>query len=491
MPFGFEIEPGDEWAFVESCTSAPGSPIASLVTCSEFDTLGRVTRIQMNSPVRAAFLAGLLILTVRGGRANWPQFRGPNASGRDDSAPCVTQWNMGSGQNVRWSAPIPGLAHSSPILWDDRIYVVTAVGQEKADLKVGLYGDIESANDQGEHQWRLLALDRPTGRIIWNQLGHQAVPRVKRHPKASHANSTPATDGDRVVAIFGSEGLFCFDKKGALVWTNDLGPMDSGYFRAVAAQWGFASSPIIHEGKVIVQCDVQTNSFLAAFNLKDGKELWRAPRTDVPSWSSPAIARHAGRTSILVNGWHHIGGYDFGSGREIWKLDGGGDIPVPTPLVAGQLAYFTSAHGNSRPIRAIHLDAMGDITPANVGDTNAAIVWAHPRNGNYMQTPILIGKYLYGCFDNGVLTCFNAETGVIAYSERLGSGTEGFTASPVSDGRHLYISSEIGNVYAIPANGKFSITATNSLGETCMATPAIAHGALYFRTRDHLLAVGK
>jgi outer membrane protein assembly factor BamB len=438
------------------------------------------------------FLSCLLFLLIADSLGvDWPQFRGPNASGVDASRAAVTNWNVSAGENVRWKTPIPGLAHSSPILWGDRIYVVTAVGPRKAELKVGLYGDIGAADDNGEHQWRLLALDRAAGRIIWDQLGHKAIPRVKRHTKASHANSTPATDGDRIVAIFGSEGLFCFDKNGAPLWKKDLGPMDSGFFRSVTAQWGFASSPIIYQGKVIVQCDVQTNSFLAAFDLKDGKELWRTQRKDVPTWSTPTIARQSGRTLILVNGWHHIGGYDFESGKEIWKLNGGGDIPVPTPIVGDEFAYFTSAHGNSRPMRGIRLDAAGDITPVNVGDTNAAIVWAHPRNGNYMQTPILIGENLYGCADNGVLTCFNAKTGTIAYSQRLGAGNEGFTASPVSDGQHLFISSEGGNVYAIPAKDKFSVKAISSLGETCMATPALSEGTLYFRTRDHLIAIGK
>lgn len=403
----------------------------------------------------------------------------------------MTNWNIAEKTNLRWKTPIPGLAHSAPIIWEDRVYLVTAVGSGKADLKVGLYGDIDSANDQSEHQWRLIALDRGSGKIIWDQLGHKAVPRVKRHTKASHANSTPATNGDRIVAIFGSEGLFCFDRDGKLVWKKDLGPMDSGYFRSVTAQWGFASSPIIHNGRVIVQCDVQTNSFLAAFDLRDGNELWRTPRTDVPTWSTPAIARADGKNLILVNGWHHIGGYDFGSGKEVWKLDGGGDIPVPTPIVADGLAYFTSAHGSARPMRAIRLDAKGDITPGSVGETNAAIAWVHPRSGNYMQTPILVGKFLFGCFDNGVLTCFDAKTGAISFSERLGTGNEGFTASPVSDGKHLFIPSENGNVYVVPTDGKFSVTAKLPLNETCMASPALVNGVLYFRTREHLVAIGK
>jgi len=293
------------------------------------------------------------------------------------------------------------------------------------------------------------------------------------------------------VALFGSEGLFCFDLDGQLLWKKDLGPMDSGYYQVPSAQWGFASSPVIHDGKVVVLCDVQTNSFLAAFDLTDGKELWRAPRKDVPTWGTPTVAKVGEQTQILVNGWHHNGAYDFATGTEVWKLNGGGDIPVPTPVVVGGLAYFTSGHGKFRPMQAIRLDARGDITPSEVGATNATIAWSHARQGNYMQTPIVVGGRVYGCLDNGVLTCFDAKTGSISYSERLGSGSEGFTASPVSDGRHLFFASEVGNVFVVPADGRFSVVATNKLGETCMASPAISDGTLFFRTRERLTAIGK
>ena len=357
-------------------------------------------------------------------------------------------------------------------------------------MKVGLYGDIDSANDQDSHQWRLVALDKASGKVIWDKLGHEAIPRVKRHTKASHCNSTPATDGRRIVTFFGSEGLFCFDMDGNLAWKKDLGPMDSGYYQVPSAQWGFSASPVIHEGKVVVLCDAQTNSFLAVFALDDGKELWRTPRKDVPTWSTPAIAKTGNATHILVNGWHHSGAYDFATGKEIWKLDGGGVIPVPTPVVAHGFAYFTNGHGRYRPMRAIRLEATGDITPADPGTTNAAIAWAHKRQGTYMQTPIVVGNHVYGCLDNGVLTCFSARTGAIRYNERLGNGAEGFTASPVSNGRHLYIANEVGNVYVVPVSEKFSVIATTQLNETCMASPAISENTLFFRTRSKLIAVG-
>jgi outer membrane protein assembly factor BamB len=435
--------------------------------------------------------ASLFAITQLACAANWPQYRGPNASGLDDSSPLPTTWNVTTGENIRWQTPIPGLAHAAPIVWGDRVYVATAVqAGGNSDLKVGLYGNIDSVKEQEPNQWRLLALDKATGRILWNTLGHEGVPKVARHTKATHCNSTPATDGRHIVAIFGSEGLFCFDTSGKLLWKKDLGPMDSGYFSVPTAQWGFASSPIIHEGKVIVLCDVQKDSFLAAFDIADGKEVWRTARTDVPTWSTPTIVTSAGRTQIAVNGWHHTGGYDFATGRELWKLDGGGDIPVPTPISGHGLIYFTSAHGRMRPMRAIRANASGDITPDASGAMNAAIVWNHDRMGNYMQTPILVGSLLYGCSDVGLLTCFDAKTGKVHYSERFSKTSEGYTASPVSDGRHLYITSELGNVVVIPATEKFAVVASNKLDETCLSTPAISDGALFFRARSKLVAVG-
>ncbi len=444
----------------------------------------------------ASFLlvaAATAVSAPRALAANWPQYRGPAASGLDLSVALPTKWSAATGENIRWQTPIPGLSHASPIVWGDRVYVATAVADgAKSELKVGLYGDIGSAPDSGKNQWRLLALDRTSGKILWNVLGHEAAPRVARHTKATHCNSTPATDGRHIVAIFGSEGLFCFNAAdGALLWKKDLGPMDSGYFQIPTAQWGFASSPIIHDGKVVVQVDVQKDSFLAVFEVATGKELWRTARKDVPTWGTPTVVTAAGRTQIAVNGWHHAGGYDFATGRELWKYDGGGDIPVPTPIASGDLIFFTSAHGRSRPMRAIRADATGDLTPDDSGALKPGVAWNQDRKGSYMQTPLVVGDLLFGCTDVGLLTCFDAKTGEIRFSERLSKTSEGYTSSPVSDGRHLYFTSELGNVFVVPVGPAFSVLASNPLGETCLSTPAISAGTLFFRTRDKLIAVAQ
>jgi outer membrane protein assembly factor BamB len=401
--------------------------------------------------------------------AEWSQFRGPNASGLDTAKPLPVNWNVEKGENVLWQSPIPGLAHASPIVHGNRIYVATAISAKDDELKIGLYGDIAAVKDEGSCQWRLLAIERTSGKILWNVLGHEAVPRVKRHTKASHCNSTPATDGRRIVEIFGSEGLFCFDMDGKLLWKKDLGPMDSGFFVVPTAQWGFARSPIINDGKVIVLCDVQTNSFIAAYDITTGDEVWRTARKEVPTWGCPAVIQTEGRKQIVVNGWHHSGGYDFATGRELWWLKGGGDIPVPTPIFANGLIYLTSAHGNLRPMRAIRPDASGDITAPSADGTNAAIAWVHPRQGSYMQTPIAVNNRVYGCTDNGVVTCFDGVSGNIIYSERLKGPAQGYTASPVSDGKHLYFSGETGKIMVVPVGDQFSTLATNDVGEICMA----------------------
>ena len=225
---------------------------------------------------------------------------------------------------------------------------------------------------------------------------------------------------------------------------------------------------------MIVLCDVLTNSFLAAFELADGKEVWRTARKDVPTWSTPTVVETPGRKQIAVNGWHYSGGYDLATGQNLWHLEGGGDIPVPTPVFAHGLIYLTSAHGRYAPMRAVRPEAAGDIMPDDPGQTNSAIVWAHAKRGNYMQTPIVVGDLLFGCTDAGAVTCFDAATGTVKYSQRLSAGGQGFTASPVSDGRHVYFTSEQGVVFVLPVADQYSVAGTNELHETCLATPAIS-----------------
>jgi outer membrane protein assembly factor BamB len=422
----------------------------------------------------------------------WPQFRGPNGGGVAVGASPPVSWDLASGENVAWSVSIPGLAHASPVVWGDRVYIATVVSDdEDPELRVGLYGDIEPVEGDGVHRWVVMALDKSSGDVVWTKTAYEGVPEVKRHPKATHANSSPATDGEHVVVFFGSEGLYCYDTDGALLWSKDFGLLDSGFFMVKSAQWGFASSPIIHDGAVIVQADVQGDSFLAAFDVKSGEELWRTVRDDVPTWGTPTIYQGGDTTRIAVNGWHHIGGYDFATGEEVWKLEGGGDIPVPTPVFADGLIFIHNAHGRMSPIYAIRADATGDISLAEDASSNEGIAWSINKGGAYMVTGLVYGDYFYNCRGNGRLTCFDAKTGEEMYEERLGSTGTAFSASPVAANGHLYFPSEGGEVFVVKAGPAFELVSTNAMGEICMASPAISGNRLFVRTQRRLVAIGK
>lgn len=433
---------------------------------------------------------GVSPLPARAADTGWPGFRGPNASGIAEGFPLPERWNVERGEGLRWRTPLPGLGHSSPIVWGDRLYLLTAIsGRDNPELRAGLYGDIAPVQDDSEHRWLLLALETRTGRVAWQREIHRGVPRIRRHPKATHANSTLATDGRRLVAFLGSEGLWCWDMSGRLRWRKDLGLVDSGYFAVPTAQWGSASSPVLWEDRVFVQCDRQQHSFVAAYNAADGRELWRTPREEVPTWSTPAVAGRGRDAQVILNGYRHIGGYDAHTGAELWKLRGGGDIPVPTPVVWRDLVLLTSAHGQYSPIYAVKLGARGDITPATPGRPSAGLAWSQAREGAYMPTPLVYRDHLYVLRDQGVLGCYEAATGRRLYQERLGAGPNAHTASPVAGDGKLYCTGEEGNVTVVRAGPRCEVLATNPLGALTLATPAIARGDLYFRTRDAVLAV--
>ncbi len=395
------------------------------------------------------------------------------------------------GRGVQWKTPVSGLGHSSPVIWGRQLCVTTArSGKADAGLRLGLYGDIASVTDDTEHTWLLTCMDKRDGTVLFEKTIHTGVPVIKRHTKATHANSTLATDGTHLIAMLGSEGVYAYDMQGTLKWKKDLGVLDSGYFVVPAAQWGFASSPVIHEGRIIIQADVQKNSFLAAFDVATGREIWRTARQDVPTWSTPTIHIVGGRTQIVVNGWRHMGAYDFETGAEIWKLKSvGGDIPVPVPVVGHGFVYLTSAHGPGAPVFAIREAAAGDISLAADQTSNTHVAWSSPRDGAYMISPVLYQGLLYVSKNNGVFNVFDARTGDRIYQQRLGDGTTGFTASLVAADGKVYFTSEDGDVYVVKAGREYELLAKNPLGDYAMATPAISEGTLYFRTGKSVVAI--
>lgn len=438
---------------------------------------------------------GLLTVTLcsassayEGSGDDWPSFRGMNARGVAQGYETVTTWNVGTDENILWKTPIPGLAHSSPVIAGDLLFVTTAE-KEGGDalLKVGLYGNVTPVDDESVHKFKVLCLNKHTGEIVWERLAIEAIPKIKRHPKGSHAASSPATNGEYVVAFFGSEGLYCYDMQGNLKWSKDFGVLKSSWYEMKDAEWGFGSSPIIHDDLVIVQCDVLGDSFLAALDVKTGKEVWRTTRTDMPTWSTPTIDVREGRSQVICNGWKHIGGYDLRTGKELWKLAGGGDIPVPTPIVAHDLIYITNAHGRMAPIIAIDAMAEGEL---KMTDEDEHIAWMYEKRGNYMQTPLVYEDLIFFCNDAGIVTCYDAKTGEEYFRARLGGGGSGFTASPVAADGKLYYTSEYGEIYVVKADRKFEILAINDMKIECMATPAISEGVIFWRTRNEIVAVG-
>jgi outer membrane protein assembly factor BamB len=423
---------------------------------------------------------------------DWPQFRGIAAAGSAEGFSLPTTWNAATNTNIAWKTPIPGLGLSSPVVWGNDVFISTSIsGKADANLKVGLYGDIASVQDDTPHEWRVYALDKKTGKIKWQQTATRGVPTIKRHTKSSHANSTLATDGERIVAFFGSEGLYAFDMKGQPLWKKDLGVLDAGFYMVPGAQWETGSSPVLHDGMVIVQADVQKGSFLAMFDAKDGREVWRVPRGDVPTWSTPTIHRVNGQTQILVNGMRHVGAYDFKTGKEVWKLSGGGDIPVPTPVVSDGLVYITNAHGPQSPVYAIKETATGDISLKDPAVSNEGVVWTAPRSGGYMCTPLVYRGLVYIVRYNGVLNVFDAKTGEKKYEARLAGATSAFTASPVANDGKVYIASEDGQVFVLAAGPTYQVVALNEMSMPILATPAISEGRLLLRTQGELMAIGK
>jgi outer membrane protein assembly factor BamB len=421
---------------------------------------------------------------------HWPSFRGANASGVADEKPTVAKWNAATGENILWKTPIPGMSVSSPIIWGDRVFVSTAVSSDpKAGIRPGLYGDVEPLDDTSKHQWRLLALDKKTGKVMWDRLAYEGIPKTKRHPKSSQASPTPVTDGRRVIVSFGSEGLHAYDFDGKLLWKRDLGVLNSGWFYDPDYEWGLGSSPIIWKNLVIVQCDIQKNSFIAAFDVASGKPVWRTERDEIPSWSTPTIYEAAGRAELVTQATGFTRGYDPATGKELWRLSGNSEIAIPTPVNGPGVIIVTNGYRGVQPIVAIKPGASGDITLKGEETKSDAIAWSMKRGGPYIPTPVIYRDHLYVCQTNGIVATYDVKTGQRVYQERLGAGGS-FSASPVAADGKVYFTSEEGDVFVVKAGPTYELLATNAVGEILMASPAISDGVLFFRGVKHVYAVG-
>jgi len=418
----------------------------------------------------------------------WPSFRGPQACGYLVNSNPPAEWDIESRKGIKWETPVPGLAHSCPVIWDNLLFVTTATTNKNDEsLKLGLYGDIDEANDNKVHEFKVYCLDKNSGKIIWEKVAHKGIPKSKRHTKSTQANCTPATDGKYLIVHFGSEGLYCYDLHGKLIWQKDMGILNPGPYTDPGIEWGYASSPVIYKDKIIIQCDIPGKPFITALDLSTGKELWRTSREgEVSTWCTPTVYSRDGRTQVIANGYNQICGYEIENGKQIWRLSKGGDAPAPTPVIANDLIYLNSAHGPISPIFVVKPDAKGDITLEGESTKNQYIVWSIKRGGAYMQTPLIYEGLLYNLQINGLLTCFDALTGEVKYKENF---KEAFSASAIAADGKVYFTSEKGNVYVVKAGPEYKLIARNSMKDNCMATPAISGNALFFRTQHYIIAI--
>jgi outer membrane protein assembly factor BamB len=421
------------------------------------------------------------------GAADWPQFRGPAGSGVDDSANPPVRWDAAG---IKWKTPIEGLAVSSPIISGNTVFLTTAIsGDPKAALRIGLYGDVDPVPDVTPHIWKVLAFDKQTGKLTWEQTAARGVPRTKRHPKSSQASCTPATNGKIVVAYFGSEGLFAYSAAdGKLIWKKDLGLQNAGWFFDPDYEWGAASSPIIYKDSVIVQCDRQRDSFVAAFALADGKELWRTGRDELPTWGTPTIVPGKDRIELVTNGTKAIRGYDPDTGKQLWTLSPNSEVVCTTPVFGHGLIFVTAGYPPVRPVYAIRQGSSGDLTLPQGKSSSDAIAWSNSTAGVYLPSPLLYGEHLYTVNNNGVLTVYDAKTGTRAYQQRVGEGGS-FTAAPVAAAGRIYIANEEGDVYCIKAGTQYELLGKSSLGEKVLATPALSGNLMVIRSDRHLFGI--
>ena len=431
--------------------------------------------------------------TPKGTPRPWPAFRGSNASGIADGQGAPVAWNPSTGENIAWKTPIPGFANSAPIIWGDWVFVTSAISSAgDTTFRIGQYGDTRPVEDLSVHSWRLYSLNRRTGEIRWERLVYEGVPETKRHQKASQANSTPATDGRHVVAVFGAIGrVVCYDVDGNLLWEVNVGALHSGWFYDPDFQWGHSSSPIIYDDLVIVQADTPYDSFLLALDVETGAEVWRSARDEeISTFATPTIYVGSSGDELITNGTT-IRAYDPATGELLWFLGPNSEIPIAAPVVSDGLIYLTAGYPPIRPIYVVQPGHRGDLSLPDGSDTSDAVVWSRDRGGTYIPTPLAYRGYFYTNANNGRLTCYDAKTGEIVYRRRIGGVGASYSASPIAADGRLYFSSEDGDIYVVRAGPDYELLAKNEMGEIIMANPAVSDGVLVVRTLNHVYGISE
>lgn len=414
---------------------------------------------------------------------NWPRFRGPDGSGvAADHAALPSSWS--TSENVAWVKDIPGWGWASPVVWGNKVFVSTVVSDGEArEPNKGLYlGEGVREPSQGVHHWLVLCFDLQTGAELWRHEAHRGQPKVPRHPKSTYAAETPTTDGERLYVLFGDVGLVCYELTGELLWEHAIEP------KKTFMDYGAAASPVVHEEQVFVVYDNMEGSWIAAFDTKTGAQNWCKPRDEQRSWATPLVWENKLRTEIVVPGLNRNRSYSL-TGELLWEFDGQmSSLVIPSPFTAHGMVYIASGYvGDShRPTFAIKPGGQGKIVDGTEFASSPFIEWYQPKASPYNTSQIVVGDFLYTVYDQGFITCHDANSGVEVFGKHRFPKGASFTASPWSYNGQLFCLSEEGDTFVLNVGPKYELVETNSLEELCIACPAIADGKLLIRTASKL-----
>jgi outer membrane protein assembly factor BamB len=417
----------------------------------------------------------------------WPYWRGPAGDGvAVGSAPL----NWSDTENVRWKTDIPGRGSSSPVVWGDRIFLTTAISTGTPGIPEaaatpaastsggGSFGG-GNAGSQPEHRFVVICLDRKTGKVLWERTAKTAVPHEGHHATyGSFASNSPVTDGKHVYAFFGSRGLYCYDMNGNLVWEKDFGIQ-----MRMRMAFGEGMAPVLYGDRLILVFDHEGDSFIAVLDKASGNEIWRKSRDEQSNWAAPMVLEFGGRRQIVVSATKKVRSYDFETGELIWECAGLGANTIPHPVHQDDMVFVMSGHRNPM-LMAIRLGGKGDLTGTD------AVIWSQTRGNSYTPSPVLYDNKLYVLSDNGLVSCYNARTGVPYYHQVRLPKTYNFKASPVAADGKLYLASENDDVVVLRMGEKFEVLATNTMpNQIFIATPAIAGGEIYLRSQSRLYCI--
>jgi len=413
-------------------------------------------------------------------RGVWAQWRGPFGTGFSPNAQPPLRWS--ESKNIRWKAVIPGRGLSTPIVWEDRILLTSAiaVGAKQAERGGHSHGAHDNMPAVQRHQFVVLAINRKDGRILWQTQVREEQPHESTHVTGSWASASPATDGERIYAFFGSYGLYCLDMNGAILWSHDLGDMK------VKHGHGEGSSPVLYGDVLVVNWDHEGKSFVVAYDKITGKERWRRSRNEITSWSTPTVVEFRGKAQVIVSATDRVRGYDLETGAEIWSCGGLSHNVVASPVSADGFVYVTSSY-EKRAMMAIRLDkAKGDVTGTD------AVVWRRFHDTPYVPSPLLYGDQL--CFNrhlSGMLTCVDAKTGATLYGPVKLPGIRRLYASPVGAAGRIYVVGRQGGGVVLEKGKQFKVLAQNKLNDVFSASPAVANNELYLRGEQYLYCIAE